>query len=116
MARITPNMDGPVGSFGLLVDGVRYSGALDWNIRTADWRCTLTRTSDSASTVGYARISPGTMLCALPDGSEVYVGGSDPYTIDAFTRGEVWLEWFAAENVAQFRAAEAPPNPGFNLV
>lgn len=114
--RITPNMDGPVGGFGLSAAGVRYDGVLDWNLRTADWRCTITKRLDATTLVAHARISPGTRLLVMPDASEIYVGGVDPYTVDAFTRGEVWLEWLAAADMAEIRAAEAPPNPGIVLV
>jgi len=114
--RITPNMDGPVGGFGLSAAGVRYDAVLDWNLRTADWRCTITKRLDATTLVAHARISPGTRLLVMPDASEIYVGGADPYTVDAFTRGEVWLEWLAAADMAEIRASEAPPNPGIVLV
>jgi len=83
----------PTTTFALKAGGEVHDVLLDWNVRTADWRATVTRRGDGRALVTHARVSPQAPLVEFPGVGAVYAFGSSPYTVDAFNTGALYLEW-----------------------
>ncbi len=109
-------VQGTTGTVVMTVGRTVYDVLLDWNVRTADWRATITRRSDGRTIASHARVSPQAPLVTFPGVGAIYAFGESPYTVDAFNTGALTLEWLTQVELDIIFADEAAVTPTWRLV
>lgn len=103
--RLILRTNGPTAARAFVTDSETYDMLFDWNIRTADWRVSITRRSDGGAVCGHRRLSPGLSLLALSGEGTLFVEGSSPYTMEALDNGTLRIVWRTAAELAAGRAS-----------
>lgn len=97
------------------LDGVVYRFLVRWNWRTSDWRISIQDTRNSRYIVTNRRISPGSIVTAMPNGASIQAFGADPYNKEALG---VTLElyYYTRQDVLNLTAANViGSDPQFTL-
>lgn len=114
--RLILRTNGPTAVRSFVTNSETYDMLFDWNIRTADWRVSITRRSDGGAVCGHRRLSPGLSLLALSGEGALFVEGSSPYPLEALDNGTLRIVWRTAEELTAGRASTATADTLMTLV